>query len=101
MEMNALFGCLSEATALFGLLSEKMKEKKFGLSQRVVKLEILNKIVSLHSIKHSYDEANTWAIKALECLDASDPASLVIETLNQSAHSFTAKNLFHKAKPPD
>ena len=34
MEMNALFGCLSEATALFGLLSEKMKEKKFGLSQK-------------------------------------------------------------------
>ena len=37
MEMNAEFGCLNEANTLFGLLFEKMKEKKFGLSQRKVK----------------------------------------------------------------
>ena len=59
----------------------------------------MNKIVSLHNIKRLYDEAYTWAIKGLECLDAKDPASLVIETLNQSAIAFGNKSLFDKAKP--
>ena len=59
MEMNAEFGCLSEANTLFGLLFEKMKEKKFGLSQRRIKVEILNKVVSLYGIKSSPDEAHT------------------------------------------
>ena len=98
MEINAEFGFLGEANTLFSLLFENLKEKKVGLSQRAMKVEILNKIVSLHNIKYSYDEAFTWAIKALECLDAKDPASLVIETLNQSAEAFTAKSLFDKAK---
>ena len=98
MEMNANIGFLDEANAFFGRVFEKIKQKKFGPSQRVVKLKILNKIVSLHNIKWLHDEAFTWAIKALECLDANDPASLVIETLNQSAEAFTAKSLFDKAK---
>ena len=100
MEINAEFGCLGEANTLFSLLFKKMKEKKFGPSQRLVKLEILNKIVSFHNIKYFYDEAYTWAVKALECLDTNnDPANLVIETLNASAEAFTAKSIFLKAKP--
>ena len=99
MEMNANIGFLDEASTSFGLVFEKIKQKKFSPNQRVMKLKILTKIVSLHNIKHSYDEAHTWAIKALECLDANDPPSLVIETLNQSAEAFTSKSLFQKAKP--
>merc|ERR1712130_197045 len=91
MEINAEFGFLAEANNLFGLLFEKMKEKKFSASQRKVKVEIMNKIVGIHNIKYSYDEAHTWAVKALECLDAKDPASLVIETFNQSAEAIFQK----------
>ena len=61
-------------------------------------MEILNKVVSLYGIKSSPDEAHTWAIKALESLDANDPPSLVIETLNQSAGAFTGKNIYKKSK---
>merc|ERR1712226_1054021 len=91
MEINAEFGYLAEANNLFGLLFEKMKEKKFSASQRKVKVEIMNKIVGIHNIKYSYDEAHTWAVKALECLDAKDPASLVIETFNRSAEAIFQK----------
>ena len=98
MEMNAFFGCLDEANAFFGHMFEKIKQKKFSPSQRVVKLKILNKIVSLHNIKGLQDEAFTWAIKSLECLMVNDPKSLIIETLNQSAEAFTKKKLFEKAK---
>ena len=77
---------------------EKLKQKKFSPSQRVVKLKILNKIVSLHNIKGLHDEAFTWAIKALESLDANDPKNLIIEMLNQSAEAFINKKLFEKAK---
>ena len=45
MEMNAEVGLLEEANTLFGLLFEKLKQKKFGLSQRKAKVKILNKIV--------------------------------------------------------
>ena len=68
---------------------EKIKQKKFGSNQRVVKVKILNKIVSFHNIKGCYDESYTWAVKALESLEADDPTSLIIETLNNSAEAYT------------
>ena len=98
MEMNAEFGFIEEANVLYGLLFDKMKEKKFKPSQRQMKVEILVKIVSFHNIKYCYDEAVIWSTKALELLEANDPASLLIETLNQSARAFTAKSLFSKSK---
>ena len=86
-------GYLVEANKSYSLVFEMIKVKMFGDNQRTTKLKILNKIVSLNNTKFSYDEAYIWAIKALECLDATDAPILVIETLNQSAKAFTEKSL--------
>ena len=92
-------GYLVEANKSYSLVFEMIKVKMFGDNQRTTKLKILNKRVSLNNTKFSYDKAYIWAIKALECLDATDSPILVIETLNQSAKAFTEKSLFEKAKP--
>ena len=77
---------------------EKMKAKKFSPDQRQAKLEILNKIISLHNVKWLVDDAFSWSNKALESLESNDPVSLVIDTLTNSARAFTAKSLFEKAR---
>ena len=98
MGVKASFGFLDEANTSFNLVFEGLRQKKFGPSQRIAKLKIPNKIVSFHNVKGCPDEASTWTLKALECLDTNDPTSLVIETLNQRAEAITAKNLFEKVK---
>ena len=98
MQVNAEFGLLEEATSLFSLMFEKMKAKKFSHDQRQAKVEILNKIINLHNVKCLVDDAFSWSNKALESLESNDPASLVIQTLTNSAKAFTAKSLFDKAR---
>ena len=63
MEVKASFGFLDEANTSFNLVFEGLRQKKkFGPSQRIAKLKILNKIVSFHNIKGCPDEAYTWAL---------------------------------------